>query len=273
MSSPTGGAPTAGAPTAGAPSTARRSWDVLVTLTFADLRDSRDLSALGLLKWLLEPLAALAAYLGLVAGVLGHTERAYPLFILIALIPFRYFSGAISSGLTVVPSYRRIIAAYPLPRGVIPLVPVAAEGASFLISLLLVVPFAVYFGTGLSMALLWLPVVLAVLAVLTAGPVYLAAVYGLYLPDFRGVAQNLLRLSFLTSSGLVALRRVPGENLPRLFQANPLSGIFDAFRAIVIAEHAPVAADLLYPLGVGLVLLAAGLLAYVSCEHHFPKEV
>jgi ABC-2 type transport system permease protein len=270
MSSPTGAAPTAGASSI---SSARRSWDVLLTLTRADLRDSRDLSALGLLKWLLEPLAALAAYLGLLAGVLGHTERAYPLFILIALIPFRYFSGSISSGLTVVPSYGRIIAAYPLPRGVIPLVPVVAEGASFLVSLLLVVPFAVYFGTGLSVALLWLPVVLVVFAVLTAGPVYLAAVYGLYLPDFRGVAQNLLRLSFLTSTGLVALRRVPGDNLPRLFRANPLSGIFDSFRAIVIGEHAPAAIDLLYPLGVGLFLLAAGLLAYRVCERNFPKEV
>ena len=267
MSSPTGGASTAGAP-----STARRSWDVLLTLTRADLRDNRDLSALGLLKWLLEPLAALIAYLALIAGVLGHTERAYPLFIIIALIPFRYFSGAISSGLSVVPSYGRIIGAYPLPRGVIPLVPVVSEGASFLVGLLLVVPFAIYFGTGLSLALLWLPVVLAVFAVLTAGPVYLAAVYGLYLPDFRGVAQNLLRLTFLTSTGLVALRRVPGDNLPRLFQANPLSGIFDSFRAIVIAEEAPAAADLVYPLGIGLVLLAAGVLAYRGASATFPRK-
>ena len=265
---------TSAAPTASqSPSSLARSWAVLITLTRAELRNSQDLSPLGLLKWILEPIAALVVYVILIAGVFGHAERAYPLFILIALIPFRYFSGAINSGMNVLQSYGRVIGSYPVPRAVLPLVPVLAEGASFLVGLTLIVPFAAYYRTGFTVALLWVPVIIVVLMILTAGPTYIAAVYGLYFPDFRGVAQSLLRLTFLASTGLIALRRIPGDGLPRYFKANPLSGIFDSLRAIIIRGRSPSGVLILYPLAVGLVLLVIGVVLYRWRERDFPKEV
>lgn len=246
---------------------------MLVALTRAELKDTRDLSVVGLLKWMLEPLVSLGVYVVLVAGVFEHQQPAYPLFVLIALIPFRYFSNAITTAMTVVASYGRMIATYPLPRGVLPLVPLLSQGVSFLVSLLLIIPFAVYYDTGLSPNLLWVPVVVVALAFLTAGPAYLGTLFGLYLPDYRGVAQSLLRLLFLASTGLVALGRIPGDRLPTIFRANPLSSIFDALRSIVIQEQAPSLGQLLYPLAVGTVLLAIGWSLYRWRESEVPKEV
>lgn len=250
-----------------------RSLSVVAALTRAELRNSQDLRPLGLLKWMLEPVAAVVVYVILVAGVFRHAQPAYPLFVILALIPFRFFSSSINDGMSLLQTNARVIGAYALPRGVLPLVPVFAQAASFLISFTLVMPFAMYYKTGLTWALLWLPVVFVVLGVLTAGPTYLAAVYGLYLPDFRGVAQSFLRLSFLASTGLVALGRIPGDGLPRYFKANPLSGIFDALRAIVIRGRSPAAILLLYPLAVGVFLLVAGVVVYRWREAEIPKEV
>jgi ABC-type polysaccharide/polyol phosphate export permease len=124
-------------------------------------------------------------------------------------------------------------------------------------------------------SILWLPVVLAILVVVTTGPTYLAAVFGLYFPDFRGVAQNLIRAGFFVSTALVPISRIPGEQLPLLIKANPMSGVFDSFRVAfgLVKRTSPEPFDLLYPLAVGGLLLVAGLALYLWREQHFPKEV
>src|SRR5207237_9363357 len=141
------------------------------------------------------------------------------------------------------------------------------------LALVVLVPFMVYYRTGLSPALFWTPVVIAVLAILVSGPAYIATIFGLYFPDYRGAAQNFIRLGFLASTGLVAASRIPGDNLPRLLKANPLSGIFDSFRDVVIAERMPTFWHLAYPLATGVVLLALGLALYSWREFEFAKEV
>src|SRR5207237_2622280 len=107
------------------------------------------------------------------------------------------------------------------------------------LALVVLVPFMVYYRTGLSPALFWTPVVIAVLAILVSGPAYIATIFGLYFPDYRGAAQNFIRLGFLASTGLVAAKQIPGKNLPRLMQVNPASGVFDSFRDVIIGQKAP----------------------------------
>lgn len=251
-----------------------RSRDVIWALTQAELRDERDLSVIGLLKWTLEPLAMLGVYMLLVAGVFRRAEADFALFMMCALVPFRFFSGAVTMSMSLVVRFGNIIGSYAIPRGVLPIVTILTEGASFAVGLVLLVPFMVYYGTvDVVAVLIWLPLMVAVLGLLTAGPVYLGAVYGLYLPDFRGAAQNLVRMSFLASTGLVALGKIPGDSLPRLFRANPLSGVFDGFRAVLIDGRGPDAGDVLYPAGVGAVLLVVGAVVYRWRERDFAKEV
>jgi ABC-type polysaccharide/polyol phosphate export permease len=187
-------------------------------------------------------------------------------------LPWRYFQEAITRGLTLVSSYGNLIIARPLPRGVLPLVPVATEGASLLVGMLLVPPMMIWYGVGASPALLALPVVLLTLVVLVTGPTYLASVYGVHFPDFRAPIMTILRLGFLISTALVAPGRIGGNRLAALFRANPMSAIFDSFRDILIAGRLPTA-RLLYPLTVGVVLLAVGRLVYRWWEPQMAKDV
>jgi ABC-type polysaccharide/polyol phosphate export permease len=253
--------------------TTASSWEVFGALTLAEIKEERDLTLTGFLRWALEPLSYMVVYLVLVSAIFNRPRAAYPLFLLAALIPFRFFTETFNRSLVLVMSYRGILTNRSIPREILPLVVLGSNATTFVLSLLILVPFMVGYGLPFTTAFAWLPVIIAILFVLTAGPAYIGAVIGLYFPDFRGVIQNLIRISFFVSSGLVTIKEVPGDDLPLLVQANPLSSVFDSFRAVILLGHGPSRLDLLYPLAVGIGLLLVGWLAYRWRQHAFAKEV
>jgi ABC-type polysaccharide/polyol phosphate export permease len=250
----------------------RRAREVLRTLAEAEIRQARDLTVVGFIKWAAEPLSYMLVYLVLINGIVRHRQPGYPLFLLCALIPFRYFTGVIASSMNVLKRYSSVLTNQTIPRGVLPAVVMIAEGTTFLISLLLLIPFLVFYGIPSWPHLLLLPLPLISLALLTSGPSYLGAVFGLFFPDFRGAVQNLIRVSFFVSSGLLAVDRFSGD-LAQVVEANPLTGIFDSFRAIFLEGKAPDATDILYPAAVGILLLAIAGVVYARTQRHFPKHL
>jgi ABC-type polysaccharide/polyol phosphate export permease len=250
-----------------------RWWEVFRTLTAVEIKEERDLTVTGFLRWTLEPLSYMVVYLILLGAIFNRPREAFPLFLLAALIPFRFFSETIFRAMAVVKSNASIITNRNIPRDILPLVTVASHATTLVLSMFLLVPFMVFYDAPFTPALLWMVPTIGILLVLTTGPAYLAALFGLYFPNFRGAAQNLVRVSFFVSTALVALKDIPGQELPVIFDLNPLSGVFDSFRAAILRGRMPGELDLLYPLAVGLVLLAAGWLLYRRRQDQFAKEV
>jgi ABC-type polysaccharide/polyol phosphate export permease len=251
----------------------RRGWEVLRALTVTEIKEERDLSVSGLLRWALEPLSYMIIYTLVLGAVFNRPRYALPLFLLAALVPFRFFTETLFRSMGVVKSYGPILTNRVFPREILPLVVTASNVPTFLLSMLLFVPFMVAYGVPFTPALFWLPVIIVVLLLFAAGPAYLGSLFGLYFPDLRGVVQNLIRVSFFISTGLVLARDVPGDDLPFLFEANPLSSIFDGFRSVILFGHGPTRFDLLYPSLTGTIMLLLGVLLYRRRQSEFAKEV
>ena len=247
-----------------------------MALLRAELRTRREFTVTGAVKWMVEPLSYMVIYFVLVASVLRSGQGpVYPLFLLCALVPFQFFNGSVSGAMALLNRFSNVLAGMPTPKAILPLVLIASQAANLLVALVLFVPMVLIYRTDVWPSVLWLPVVLVILVLLTAGPTYLATVFGLYFPDFRGVAQNMLRAAFLVSTALVAFENIPGDRLPILVKANPLSSVFDSFRVAFGASPrtSPSTFDLVYPLLIGGVLLVIGLAVFRWRERHFPKEV
>lgn len=251
----------------------RRAFEVWRALTAAEIREGRDLTIVGLAKWMLEPVSFAAIYFLFVAAILNRSRPAYPLFLMCALIPWRFFTGVVIQSMGVIRSSKEILLNRVVPTEILPLKLVGAEGASFLVGLFALVPLVIYYETDIWPSVLWLPVLIFGLGLISLGPTYLGSVFGLYFPDFRGPVQNLIRGAWFLSTGLVAAREIPGAQLSLLVKANPLSGIFDSFRAVFLYGRGPSLVDLLYPSAVGALLLVVGILVYRWRRWEFPKEV
>lgn len=251
----------------------KRGWEVFTALVAAELRQSREFSLIGVVKWIIEPLSYMVVYFVLVATLMNRPQEAYPLFLLSALVPFRYFTGVVGECLLLVKRYADVITNLSIPTPVLPLVVMASEGLTLLIALGLFLPFLIAYEINPGGALFWLPVLFLQVGMVTVGLAYLASVVGLYFPNMRGPIQNLVRASFFLSSGLVSLSSIPGDRLPDLIRANPLTGMFDSFRAVFLEATSPDAFDLLYPMGAGALFLLVGGGVYAWRQRDFPKEV
>ena len=250
-----------------------RDRDVLAALALAELQERRGLTVAGVVKWSLEPLSYMAVYVAVFDAALGRSRFAYPLFLMCALVPWRYFTGVTTSATQVVRSHAAPLLNIGLRRDVLPLVVVVTEGASFLVGLALLPPMMAYYGVAFTAALLWLPVLIATLLTLVTGPAYLLAVFGLYFPDYRGVVGNVVRVGFFASTGLLALEEVADGRIRAVMRANPFSSVFDGFRAIVLEGRGPTLGNVVYPAAVGAVVLGAGVLAYRWRSDQFAKEL
>lgn len=247
--------------------------DAFLVLAAAEIKEERELSLAGVVRWVIEPLSYMVVYAVFVGAILNKPQPAYPLFILAALIPFRMFTETTNRSMTVIKSYSSIITNRSFPRDVLPPVVVAANTPTFLLALFMLVPFMVLFGIPFTATLVWLPVMIAILLLLTTAASYVGALLGLYLPDFRGAIQNVIRVSFFASTGLVRPEDIPGDTLRTVIFANPLSSIFDGVRSSVLAGRPPSRFDLAYPTMLALVLLLVGMGLYRWRERDFAKEV
>jgi len=247
-----------------------RAADVLLALTESDLRARYGRGPWRLVKWLLDPFAVVGIYLLLVTVVLERGGRAPGLAIACAVVPFQLVMSTIVSALNAVPQRSSIILNMAFERVLIPVASTLTETIAFAASLVLVALMMVVYGIPPTFAVAWLPLVLALNVVLGVAAAYGASLLGLWLPDLRPFAISFVRTMFFLAPGLVPLSEIGGR-ANDLLRINPLTGLFEAYRSILVYGHRPAAWQLLYPLAAAALLLAVFVSVYVRDQREFAK--
>jgi lipopolysaccharide transport system permease protein len=111
------------------------------------------------------------------------------------------------------------------------------------------------YGVAPTAAILWLPVLVAVTFAVAVAVAYPVALVGLWFPDIRPVMLSLTRAAFFLAPGVIALDQVDDATSGWL-KANPLTGLFEAYRSVFVAGVSPEAWELLLPLAFAAVTLA-----------------
>lgn len=251
-------------------SAAAGTLDVLVALTESDLRARYGRGGFRLVKWLLDPFALVGVYLLLVSFVIYRPGIATGLSLACAVIPFQLIMLAVTNGLGSVAFRSSIILNMGFRRTLIPLAGALTESAAFASSLLLVVLMMAAYGIAPTLAVLWLPLVLGANVLLAVASAYGASIFGLWYPDLRALAISAVRALFFLAPGLVALADIQGR-AHDLLKLNPLTGLFEAYRAVFLYGHAPSAWQILYPICGAVALLAVFLPVYTREQRQFAK--
>ena len=249
-----------------------RALDVLLALTESDLRARYGRGGWRFVKWLLDPFAVVGVYLVLVTVVLERGGRAPGLALACAVVPFQLVMSTIVSALLAVPARASIILNMAFARVLIPIASALTETIAFAASLGLVALMMAVYGVAPTLAALWLPIVIAINVLLAIACAYGASLFGLWLPDLRPFAISFVRTMFFLAPGLVPLAEIGGR-ANELLRINPLTGLFEAYRAILLDGHRPAAWQLLFPLASALLLLAALLPLYLRDQREFAKVV
>jgi ABC-type polysaccharide/polyol phosphate export permease len=218
-----------------------RARSIVRTISERDLRVRYKQSFLGFAWAILTPLGLLVAFMIVFqrAADVDTGGVPYPLFAFIGLVPWIFFSSAVSSGGNSVLNDKALLSKAQFPREVFPLSGVAVAGVDALMG---VVPLAVLFiGYGRAPSatapLLVLPL-LILIAFVTGLALLLSAII-VHLRDVRLALPLALQiLLFVTPVGY-SLDVVPAHLRVAYSFLNPLGPVIDAFRRTLLFDEQP----------------------------------
>jgi ABC-type polysaccharide/polyol phosphate export permease len=208
----------------------------------------------------------------LVTFVLDRPGPAPGLSLACAVIPFQLVMMAVTNGMGAVQSRESIVLNTAFPRLLIPLAGALTETVAFAASLALPALMMAVYDVAPTAAVLWLPVVVAVNVLFAVSVAYLASIVGLWFRELRPFMISFVRTLFFLAPGLVPLSQIDGLAYD-VIRLNPLTGLFESFRAVLLEGHRPAAWELVYPASVALVLLLAILPVYRREQRDFAKMV
>jgi lipopolysaccharide transport system permease protein len=250
----------------------RRSLELLRVLTESDLRFRYGRGPWRFLRWLLEPVALVGVYLILVTFVLDRPGTAVGLSLTCAVIAFQLIMLTVGNAMTALDARRPILLNMSFKRMLLPISSALSEGAAFGASLLLVAFMMIVYRVAPTWNIAWLPLVVVVNLVLAVAAAYPAILFGIWLRELKPFVLSFVRVLFFLSPSLVPLAEAR-QGTQQLLRLNPLTGLFEAYRAIFFYGTSIEAWQLLYPLAAAAILLVAFVPIYRSEQRHFAKVI
>ena len=218
-----------------APIDLKSLWDyreLLYFLTWRDVKVRYKQTALGAAWAIIQPLFTMiifTIFFGNLAKV-PSDGIPYPIFAYAALLPWTFFSNAItSSGNSLVGSAHLITKVY-FPRMIIPGAAVAAGLIDLMIALGILIILMIYYGVGATWNLLMLPALIILTTLLAIGVGMWTSALNVKYRDIRYALPFAIQLTMFATPIIYPVSLIP-ERWRWAFNLNPLTGIIEGFRA------------------------------------------
>jgi lipopolysaccharide transport system permease protein len=247
--------------------------ELLFFLTWRDIKIRYKQTLLGASWAIIQPLFAMLLFT-LFFGRLARMpsdDIPYPVFAYAGLLPWTFFSNAITNaGNSLIGSSSLITKIY-FPRVIIPAAAVLAGLLDFAIAFLLLIPLLLYYEIALSWKLLLLPlfVLQATLLALGAG-MWLSALNVKY-RDVRYALPFIIQLWLFASPVIYPASMMP-DRWRWALALNPMTGIIEGFRACLFGRDFP-AATILPAVVITIVILLYSFFAFRRAEDSFADIV
>lgn len=246
--------------------------DIVWYRTLAQLKSESRQYYLGYIWFLLEPAIA-TAILYLVFGVILNNKSAeFVVFLVIGLTAWQWFEAGVNEGMMGLKAKLPILSQIPLPKYLFPLVQIFSATWKFAFVFIVVLLFAWGCGFAPNMHYPQLLLVLGAQLVLIIGITLPASVATAYMEDTMRVVQSVFRLLFYLSGIFFAADKVP-DDLKTYFYLNPMAGLIENYRAIIMHDAAPSYGAILYAFSFGLVLSVVGVACCVYIDKRIMKSV
>ena len=115
--------------------------------------------------------------------LLKSSQEHYTTFIVMAILPWTWFTGAIAQGTNCILINGPIIKKVYFPRTILPISIVVSGLVNFLISCIIIFIFLIFSGIGFSFYILFLPIIIILQFILQLGLVLITSSIDVYIRD------------------------------------------------------------------------------------------
>lgn len=212
--------------------------DLFYILTMRDIKVRYKQTALGATWAIIQPLFTMlifTLFFGKLAGM-PSDGIPYPIFAYAGLLPWTFFSNAVTgSGNSLIGNSNLITKVY-FPRMIIPMASVGSGLIDFAIAFGLLVILMFYYGVGLSISILMLPVLVLLTSLLAIGIGMWMSALNVKYRDIRHALPFFIQLGLFISPIIYPPTIVP-EQWRWLLYFNPLTGIIEGFRSAIFGRE------------------------------------
>lgn len=196
----------------------------------------------------------------------------YPLFALAGIAPWSFFGSSLSVGVPSIVMQHSMVARLAFPRAAIPISAVGTALLDLGITTAVFVAFTIITGAGLPLTALWAPLLLVIEIVFVIGVVLFGSALNVFARDIRLALPLVVQLWLFLTPVMYPLETVP-ERLRSLYLANPMTGLIESFRGVLIEGHPP-DLSLLAPSIIGaLGAVAIGAWYFAATEPRFADVI
>lgn len=243
----------------------------------------------GILWSLLNPLLMMLVYTILFTKLIPNsTIRIFPMFILVALIPWNFFTGSMMSGTVSITSGSDLVKKVYFPRLLLPTSAMLSELVNFGLAFIVLVILLYVFGIGLTIHALWVPVILLIQIIFIQGVIMILGAVNVFYRDVVMVLNVVLLAWFFltpvfypfedlgTSTTIMGITFNPAVVMRWI---NPMASIVDGYRTVLwgtVDSNGPVSMDPAYLIRTfvtAVVIFIIGYIFFYRYDHLFAERL
>lgn len=229
-------------------------------------------SVLGVLWSFLYPLLQIAVYAIVFPLIMRSNMENYTVFVCCGLIPWNFFSTAISRSSFTMIENGNILKKVYFPREILPISVVTSEAVNFVISTIIILAFVLGTGMGLTWYVIFYLVILLIQYILLIGISLFVSSITVYFRDLQHFIGIALQLLFYATPIVYATNIIP-ESYQWILRLNPMTFIIDGYRSIFYYQQQPDFISLGITLLVSLILCVVGYLLFSKLQKRFAEEL
>ena len=241
--------------------------DLVWTLSVHRVKVRYKQSVLGVLWALLQPLSVMLIFTFVFSLIARMPSEGLPyaIFAYTALLPWNYFSSGVANATTSLTGHAQFVTKVYFPREILPITYIAAALFDFAVASTLLAGLMIYYRVPLTINVLYaVPIIL----VLTCFALAISFFFSATQVRFRdlGMAVPLLMQVWLFATPVIyPLSAVP-ERWRSFYELNPMVGVIEDFRQVILKGAAPEIDSLLISAAVSLILLVISYLYFKWVE-------
>jgi len=251
-----------------------RRRDLLWHMTIRHLRGQYKQSVLGYAWAFVNPLSQMIILTFVFSTILRikSEDVPYPLFLFVGLIPWMFFSGAVSSATESVVGAGALVTKVYFPREVLPTAAVFTKLVDLGFGLLILGALMVYYGEPPALTSWWLPVLFAIHTIFVLGLSYPLAALNLFFHDVRFLVGVALTLWFYLTPVIYPVDIVP-ERYQFLYDLNPNSLFINAYRRVLLHGESPGLEKVVLGLAIAVATFLIGYYLFKKMEPTFADRI
>jgi lipopolysaccharide transport system permease protein len=221
-----------------APLNLRDLWtyrELFYFLIWRDVKVRYKQTILGVLWVVIQPLMAtliFTIFLGVLARI-PSGDVPYPLLVFTGLLPWTFFSAAVTGSGNSLVSNAHLITKVYFPRMIIPGAAIGGRLLDFAVSLTILAALMVYYGVAPTKNILLLPVMVALITIFSWGFGMWASAANVKYRDIGVVLPVFIQLWMFVSPVAYPVSLIPPD-WRWLYFLNPIAGIVEGFRSSIL---------------------------------------